>query len=714
MRTKCALRATLVVAVLGGGPRVQAQGTLLVQLGARVGIDFLETAFKSTGLFEAIGLSSPEDRELKEIISELKTLHDDLDTLGNEVQDLKLILDTLDPKQTVLNATTRILETCYRDRLDAVVNSVDLEVEERNQLLLARAYQVTGELLPPGMGELFDDGCDIQDSLNELQDAMVQQPLGYTGSLLVNLARQARDNGDAFDDVVSYFTWVVGTERQAEAIFAQAYHRLGHDHDWATKYAQIQGSLRRQEIELLRAAEAYVAYQPVNTQSPSTYDGSPLTLADQVVARLEGTTRFVSSGVLSVAGWPTPWDAYRDTAQLPTMTEDGQPEVTLDDALVADDGQSYYGVPQAAAIKTTLEALSYPFMLQLTPEAGVEIGRAAEVTLTHARTSHVSPPSSPTVTLNIQGVPVTRPTPTVYFRNAATMELEATGDPKNGRDRMLLAHPEGLGTAMALFTLVPTADDPRRVVLEVDEPAWGLSGVQVGALADNGPFAAFDGLEGTVLEMVPRGPAQPEQYALRLSDGTWLGVVSMQTEGETVPIWGAAVVDKPAWFDLERTGGGYHMSILDPADDVRKYLFVNEQLVSASDFQVQQAALPAELLRMGVYPPPENPQTLCPINSTPGKLWLPIYGGPDSSVTYTIQMSASSCGELYGARCLIGPGLGMPTETTIFDFRSSLCSPIDEVTWSASATLQEGKVHYLYCESYQSCAAFTSIQLSVQ
>jgi len=713
MRTKYALRAALVVAVLGGAPRVRAQGDLLVEVGAEIGISFLETVFDSTGLFEAIGLSSPEDQKLKEIISELETMHEDLDNLGNEVQDLKLILDTLDSQQTALNATTRILETCYRDRLDAVVNSVDLAVEERNQLLLARAYQITGELLPPGMGELFDDGCDIQDSLNDLQDAMLRQPPNFTDSLLVNLARQARDNGHAFDDVVRYFSWVVGTERQAEAIFAQAYHRLGHDHDWATKYAQIQGSLRKQEIELLRAADAYVAYQPVNTQSSSSYDGSPLALADQVVARLEGTTRFVSSAVLSVAGWPTPWGAYRDTALLPTMTQDARPEVALDDVLGAEDGQSYYGAPAATGIKTTLDALSFPFMLQLIPEAGVEIGRAAEVTLTHTRTSQVSPPSSSTVTLNVQGVPVTQPAPTLYFRNAATMQLEATGDPKNGRDRMLLAHPDGLGTTMALFALVPTADDPRRVVLEVDEPAWGLSGVPIGAMADNGFFAALDGLQGTVLEMVPRGPAQPEEYALRLGDGSWLGIVSVQNEGETVPLWGAAVVDQPAWFDLERTGSSYQISFLDPADGVRKYLFVNEQRVSATDFQVQQATLPAALLGMDVYSF-GNPQSLCPVNSVPGVLWLPIYGGPDGTVTYTIQISAPSCLDLAGTGCFLGPAPGTPTETTLFDFRSSLCSPFAGSTWSASTTLQEGEVHYLYCESHLACTSLTSIQLSVQ
>ena len=64
----------------------------------------------------------------------------------------------------------------------------------------------------------------------------------------------------------------------------------------------------------------------------------------------------------------------------------------------------------------------------------------------------------------------------------------------------------------------------------------------------------------------------------------------MQTAGEK-PVWGAAAVAQPVWFDPERAGSGYHGSFLDPADAVGKFLYVNEPLVSGSEFQVRQGTL---------------------------------------------------------------------------------------------------------------------------
>jgi hypothetical protein len=599
-----------------------------------LGVAF-EKVLDATGLFEAIGLGNKEDEEQKQklddIINRLTALDQAIASLHGEVENLEKELQVELARTRIGEAQARF-ETCL-DRLKdlARVQSEDPEIVARhNGALLARAYQVVGMPSPTGM-TFSDDYCAILEPLTDVQRAVLPQDPNAARPMIV-LARLARSTGRSFEEVVRYFAWVVGIQRQALAILAEAHHRLGEDALLAEVAGETQDSLRLQELELLHAAEAY-ALEATPFDAPAAV--AALALADAAVGWMEGYPRLVTAGVLFEGDPGDTWSV------LPTLFQGDLPALALDD-LSTVGGEAYYGTPRSFPVEGHIYVQKRP------QYGGVEVGWSDHLTIARYRTTAVSP--APDQVTLWAAAPDRARELALERRNAATLLPEATsGDPLADADRQLLAHPGGLASSVARFKVLLAADDPRYATLAVDEPAYGLADVPVGPIDEAGTaFAARPGVAASVLELVPRGPAEPERFALRLGD-RWLGVVAPVPAGvgEPEPAARVAAVDAPVWFDLTRTGDAYELSALDDAAGVRRYLYVNAQAQVASDWQAATTRSASADLRaegmLGVYGDAGGQTSSC--TWVPGlvtavqarKLSLDIHGGGDRAVTYRLD-----------------------------------------------------------------------------
>jgi hypothetical protein len=610
-------------------------GDVLGWLGDELlGVAF-EKVLDATGLFEAIGLGNKEDEEqrkkLDDIINRLTALDQAIASLHGEIENLEKELQVELARTRIAEAQTRF-ETCF-DRLKdlARVRSEDPEIVARhNGALLARAYQVVGMPSPTGM-TFSDDYCAILEPLTDVQRAVLPEDPNAARPMIV-LARLTRSTGRSFEEVVRYFAWVVGIQRQALAILAEAHHRLGEDALLSEVAGETQDSLRLQELELLHAAEAYTL-EATPFDAPEAV--TAIALADAVVGWMEGHPRLVTAGVLVEGAPGDPWSA------LPTLLQGDLPALALDD-VSAVGGEAYYGALRTIPVEGH-------FYVQRRPQfGGVEVGWSDYLTIARYRTIAVSPDPD-RVTL-WAAAPDRERALTLERRNAATLTPEAASEAALAdADRQLLAHPGGLASSVARFKLIPASDDPRFVTLAVDEPAWGLADVPVGPIDEAGTaFAARPGVAASVLELVPRGPAEPERFALRLGE-RWLGVVAPATAGVDAPEPAAlvAAVDAPAWFDLIRTGGAYELSALDDAAGVRRYLYVNAQAQVTSDWQAATSMSASADLRaekmLSVYGDVEGQTSSCTwvpslITTVQArKLSLDIHGGGSRAVTYRLD-----------------------------------------------------------------------------
>ena len=713
-----ALVGSLAESGPAGSPQLRAVqpmaagATFLVSVAGAVAGKVVNAVLDKIGLFEVLGLGGPDRwtrRMLTEIMAKIDHLEVEIHWLAAKMQELELRQVTV-PARNTIAAQQAAFETCYDRLKDLATVPVDEpeSVEVHNRALLARAYQVVA-LPPPTPGLMVEDTyCAILEPLKLVQTTVLPPGPGADRPLL-DMARLARQKGESFEEVAAYFAWVVGIQRHAMAIIAQAHNRLGEDELLARRVADVEASLKRQEIELLHAAEAYVLHQ-------GPYDApaalAALLLADEVVSRMEGTTRFVTAGVLFE---PVPGLV----PELPTMRQGDMPAVTLDGVLAAG-SDTYYRT------RRPYPAAPYFYVQRLAPGEGVEIGRSEEVVVARFRSDLVSPSPS-TVALKVNGAPLIDRSLTLQRRNAATMEVEdAAGD------RKLLAHSEGLASSMARFKLLPSGDDPRRVLLAVDQPAWGLTDVPIGPVEGTAEFAARPGIAGSVLEKVPLGPAEPERFALRLGD-RWLGIgpSAPPDANEPEPAAPVTAVDAPFYFDLVREGDAYEVSYVDAVDGVRRYLYVNEQVMAASDWQVAEVGLPADLKAMGSAFSEGTPGAFCSMDpAVTGRLSLDIHGGGEQAVTYrtsgrldySYQVSgACSLPNAEGACYLTTSGggdtqiIGWSGYAPFLEFYipGRLSSPWQR-NFRYDRSLSPGQVHRFWCESTGCglCVYFTTLQLS--
>lgn len=612
MTTTRARWAAVVIGVLLSchGPPAEAPRTVTSRL---VGADDLvnvtifaaSVVFETTGLLDAIGLGGPSgpdpwtEQKLQEISRKLDRLQANLVDVHGDLIALTDFTEMAARLNDVSAAYTHIADTCYRDTLRATALSVDLAPDVRNAELLARAREILGQTVPAGLPER----CNIRDSLNTIRNALVV-PDPLQGPMLTKMARWARSQSIPFETVAKYFVWAVGTERLAMSLVAEARHRLGQDNDLAAELVDLRQSLREQEIELLRAAEAYAGHvdatgyhppHPPLSASDLTLAFDALELADLVVAAMEGTPRFVTATL--VQGYPPAADASAFASRVPIanprITVPGGSPVPLGDTLTVADGKQGYGLSRAFSMPFLY---GYSYALPLLPEQGIEIGWATEVQLTRWLTTEV--PSEATYLKD--GVPGTTfvtvssgsgwPQPTreleLTRRNAVTFRPEGESakppDPGNPHDRQLLAHENARGLAVSRLKLLPSGDDPRRVTLAVDLPSRGLADVPLRAIA--GGFAARDGAgEPLTVEVVPLGPAEPERVRLKLGEGRWLGI-SAPAPNEAFATAVEVATPPEFAFELVRAGDAYEVSWFD-AEDVRRFLYVNEQSLSAHDGQ---------------------------------------------------------------------------------------------------------------------------------
>lgn len=615
---------------------------------ADFGMSLLEKYMESSGLFEAIGLGpDPYTKEkFDEIISQLDRLSDQVGALQGQIDELQNAVEIQAGQVAITDAYTKIVQTCYRDTLRATASSPDMPVTIRNDALLARAYQILGEPVPSELGSI-DDNCSIFAPLNDLL-AYVDpaEASGIAPPFFPTVAKVARSQGIPFAEVAKYFVRVVGIQRQAMALLAQAHHRVGQDSGLATLEARTRDSLRRQEIELLRAAEAYVAYQGVG----SSFDGSPLELSDLVVARMEGNTGLVSEALILVQPWQDPSStlaSLRPAPAMPTVAELESP-IPLDDQLAADGGYTGYGVQQPAEVShsnTSDSPYPYPYVVQLTAANGFEIGDGKTISIIRWRTTQVAP-RSPIALLHSPSAPVPDRTISLQGLNAASLETEWSDAPSqasNLLDRQLLAHENADESPMSRLQIVPSADDPRRVILATDEPSRGLSSVAIGASGDG--FAARPELAPVVLEMVPAGPDTPDRYAFRLDDGSWLAVASSGSAGGAFPV-GASSQQPSSWFDVlpAPSGDGYQVSYVD-ASAVRRFLYVNEEIVVGFDWQVVPRS-PAQVVLQ------------IPWNDGYFDVSTPMYNGSLASpVQAGLSCPAQNCNWCGSYSCWIGGNL---------------------------------------------------------
>jgi hypothetical protein len=656
-RAPCALLLLVLLAsgdALAGPPRPAARpmgpvANFLVGLASSLAENALDRLVDRSGLFDAIGPDAADSavpdpltrRDLDEITSRLGGLDQAIASLTDDVERLESLLLTLPARQTIAGAQVRF-RTCY-DRLAdlAAARVQDPElVAQHNRALLARAYQAAG-LPPPAALGLSDDDCALLEPLNQVQAALLPEAPGSSRPLL-DIARLARQKAEPFENVVAYFTWSVAIQRRAMAIMAQAHHRLGEDALLAERTAALERSLRRQEIELLHAAEAYVAYQP--TTAP--FSGEALELADLVVARLQGVPHLVSASLLFLPR------SFAEPA-APTLRR-GDAEVPLGDQLAAL-GETYYGRQRASAVAP--EGAGYFYVIPRTRLGGVEVGRSDELSLARYRTADV-PLDQDTVTLTVRGRARALP---LVRRNAATLAEETAL-----QDRLLLSHADGAATQVARFSLRPEPGDPRRVRLTVDLPARGLSGVPVGPVdAGASRFAARPGLEASVLELVPFGPAEPDRYALGLG-GRWLGVVpAAPAGGEPEPAAPLVLVDAPFWFELERDGAAVRLAHLAP-DGGRRHLYVNEQSASATAFEVANAPGGVDLLAGAMAPQFDvgTPPSMCPalaidVHTTDQPVGYQLSMWFDPATGFSPCLPTGTC-------TLDPPAQGMPNATLTF------------------------------------------------
>lgn len=554
-------------------PPVRSVLSFLAKVAGSILSNGINQALNRSGLFDAFGPdpTGPDPvilARLDEIRGRLDTLDREIGALTDDVERLESLLLTLPARQTLAVAQTRF-DACYA-RLDALARTPVTDPElaaQHERTVLGRAYQTAGIPSPLGLG-FSDQDCSLLEPLRLVQATLLPEAPGSTRPLL-EIARLARQKGASFEEVAAYFTWSVAIQRRAMILIAQAHHRLGEDALLAETIAPLDESLRRQAIEFLHAAEAYVAYQRVD----QPYSGEALALADQIVARMMGTTRFVTTSVLF---FPHPGASLA----TPTLAQ-GSEQLVLDDALVAQ-GETYYGRDRQSSVAP--ESADYFYVLPRGANAGVEVGRADHVALARFRTSQVrGGPVAVTLTEGGRTQSLT-----LERRNAATMEAETAE-----QDRLLLSHSDGFATPVARFRLLPEPGDPRKVRLTVDEPARGLAGVPIGLVGGTG-FAARPGLEASVVELVPAGgPAEPDRYALRLGD-RWLGVVH-PADGAPEPYAPVVLVDAPFPFELTRDGEVFRLSYV-TENGRRRHLYVNEQIVSASGWRVANAPGAADLL----------------------------------------------------------------------------------------------------------------------
>jgi len=693
-------------------PQLSAGAGFLVSVGGAIAGKLINAVLDKIGLFEALGLGGPDrwtKRMLTEIMAKVDHLVVEIDWLAGKMLELELRQVTVPARNTIAEQQAAF-ETCY-DRLKdlATVTVADPEsVEVHNRALLARAYQVAA-LPPPIPGLTVEDTyCAILEPLKLVQTTVLPPGPGADRPFL-DMARLARQKGESFEGVGAYFAWVVGIQRHAMAIVAQAHHRLGEDELLAQRVADLELSLRRQEIELLHAAEAYVLYQ-------KPYDApaavAALLLADELVSRMEGTTRFVTAGVLYE---PLPGREI----QLPTMRQGEAPPVTLDGVLAAG-SETYYRTWRPFPVAPGF------YVQRLAPGAGVEVGRSAEVVIARFRTAQVSP--LPTVALSVDGAPSIDRSLTLQRRNAATLRPEDAGE-----DRKLLAHSDGLASSMARFKLLPSADDPRRVLLAVDQPSWGLTDVLVGPIEGTADFAARPGL-GSFLEKVPLGPAEPEKFALRIGN-RWLGIGPPlpADDSDPEPFARVAAVDAPFHFDMVRDGDAYEVSYVDAADGVRRYLYVNEQVMAASDWQVAYVAVPANLMAMAPVFSAGAPATFCgTLPGVLGLLSLDIHAGGQQAVThrmsgrltYSYQYSATCTVPSGQGACYLTTPAGNDTEIvrwegsvfglTFYPWPFPTPFPRRWADIRYDSTLSPGQANRFRCESTGCglCVYFSSMQLS--
>jgi hypothetical protein len=596
-----------------------------------IGIFAAGLMIEKYGLLDATGGGGPDPwtmQKLEEISRKLDRLQANLDAVREDTIGLQDFAEMQERLDNVDAAYTHIADTCYRDTLRATALSVDLAPDVRNAELLARAREIVGQTVPAGLPER----CNIRNSLNTIRNALVV-PDPLQGPMLTKMARWARSQSIPFETVAKYFVWAVGTERLAMSIVAEARHRLGQDNDLAAELVDLRESLREQEIELLRAAEAYAEFveqyrPPFAPLAPSdlTLAFDAFELADLVVAAMEGTPRFVTATL--VQGYPQavrgdPTFDYRVPIAVPQITVPGGSPVPLGDTLAAADGKQGYGLLSARSLEALNgDPFEYPYVLPLKPGEGVEVGWGTEVQFTRWLTTEVpfeaieaSEGSPGTVTVSaVSGWPEPTRVLALALRNAVTLRPEPEAD--NPRDRQLLAHENARGLAVSRLKLLPSGEDPRRVTLAVDLPSRGLADVPLRAVS--GGFAARDddgAGEPLAVEVVPLGPAEPERVRLKLGEGRWLGISAPAASGAFATV--VEVATSPEFtFELVRADDAYEVSWFD-ADDVRRFLYVNEQFLSAHDGQFASADTHSYLFH-------DHPEVLRWIDPFPGDLIPPI------------------------------------------------------------------------------------------
>ena len=312
-------------------PPLEAISSIVEGLGG----ELLTRGLEAVGFFDAIGLGTPDDQTAVKVAE----LTAKLDAMSAQLESVKQSIDarilTAVAEQAISDQTSAF-GLCLRTLLNLRDVSVTspASLQERNNNLRLRAYQVAGLALPSGES-LPDPDCALGIPLARLQSTIVSSATpADQDHFLAALARQSRQQGLGFESVARYFNWVVGVQRRALELMAQAHRRLGKDEFLVGKVAQMQQSLRLQGIELLRAAEVYAATAPPGATGPAFADpdaAAALAMADRVVGLLEGRTWLVTVSVIT-----PPLEAHAPGAVtvFPYAVERGLP---LDDVLSAMD-----------------------------------------------------------------------------------------------------------------------------------------------------------------------------------------------------------------------------------------------------------------------------------------------------------------------------------------------------------------------------------------
>lgn len=586
----CTSRAPAEPEIAPAAPAARAlerpSASIIEDLGAGLAGELVTRGLEAIGLFDALGLGEPDDQTAQQ----LTALSAKLDAMTAQLESVKDSIDT--------RILTAIAEQAIRDQATAYqqcrTTLLDLRnapvsgpesFELRNRTLLLRAYQLTG-LSPPSGQTLQDDDCALGLPIARLQATVLSTGVvSEQDHFLTALARQARANRLPFDSVARYFTWVVGVQRRALELMAQAHRRLGEDALLAQKAAAMRRSLRLQGIELLRAAEAYAAATPPGATGPAFADAdaaAALALADRVVGLLEGRTWLLTASVIT-----PPLEAHAPEVPLALPPGAEQGGVPLDDVLSEVDElgatQAYYLTRREQAVA------SYPYAFPLTiVDFPVEIGRSTRAVF-HRFRSRPGAGQPGMTTLGFWAHHALR-TVTMERLDAVTLAPEDVA-----LDRVLLAHPDGLASTLTGFHLLPSEADPRQVTMTVDQPFWSLTGVPVGPVAGDAGYAARPDVSAAVFTLEPYGPAEPDRYALRIGDGQWLGVASTTSPGPR-PLTAVAA---PFYFDLVREGGGVRLSFQDGTTGQLWHVFVNAQVLAGSDAFVPSLTFPLDLAPYG-------------------------------------------------------------------------------------------------------------------